>query len=466
MAAKKKSSSSSSKTAKKVTKKATKKVVKAAKKNPKIIIIAIVVVLVLAGLGVGGYFVYRYFNPDVAFKLKGSKRTYVALNSEYKEKGATATYNGKDVSSQITTTLYNKNNEVVTGIDTSAENDYYVEYKLDYQQAHKSIKRDLLVRDTVDMSINFLELGNEYTGDSTFIKAGEVDILIDAGSRNNSAAAISSFIDTYCEDGVLEYVIATHAHQDHIAGFVGTKEAPGIFDKYKVENIIDFSLTNTNSTVYKNYVSKRDAEVKSGANHYTAIDCVKGTNGASKIFDIAPGVEMEILYQEFYENKTSDENDYSVCTLFTHLDNHYLFTGDLEKDGEKSLVKNNELPEVQLFKGAHHGSYTANTDELLSVIKPEVVCICCCAGSTEYTKTKENTFPAQAAINRLGKYTEKIYVTTVTSDNAAKHESLNGNIKFYSKKGKNDDYTVTGSNNSTILKDTTWFKANRTWPTT
>ena len=84
-----------------------------------------------------------------------------------------------------------------------------------------------------DISIYFLELGNEYTGDSTYIKAGDVDILIDAGSRNASAGTISSFVDEYCTDGKLEYVIATHAHQDHIAGFVGTNSVPGIFEKYE-----------------------------------------------------------------------------------------------------------------------------------------------------------------------------------------------------------------------------------------
>ena len=465
MATKKKSSSksSSSKTTNKVVKKTTKKVAKAAKKNPKIIVVLLIVFVVLAGAAVGGYFAYRYFNPKVVFKCIGGSKTYVGLNTEYKEKGIQATYNGKDISDKAQITYKDKSENVVTKINTEVENDYYVDYTIDYQQLHKSIRRTLLVRDTVEMNIHFLELGNEYTGDSTYIKAGETDILIDAGSRNDSAATISKFIDKYCDDGKLEYVIATHAHQDHIAGFVGPKNGKGIFDIYEVETIIDFNLHNTNSKVYNDYVAKRDAEVKAGATHYTALDCVKEQNGASKIFDVAPGIEMEILYQEFYEKETSDENDYSVCTLFTQGENHYLFTGDLEKDGEKSLVVNNELPKVQLFKGAHHGSYTANTDELLSVIKPETVCICCCAGSTEYTKNMENTFPAQAAINRLGKYTDKIYVTTVY-DEEKKYKSLNGNITFKSLKGL--DYTVTGSNNSIILKDSDWFKANRTWPTT
>ena len=123
----------------------------------------------------------------------------------------------------------------------------------------------------------------------------------------------------------------------------------------------------------------------------------------------------------------------------------------------------NNLPECVLFKGGHHGSYTANTDALLSVIKPKNVCICCCAGSDEYTKTPANMFPAQDAVDRIAKYTDQVFVTTVVSDVEPGYKSMNGNITFYSEKGK--AYTVTGSNNSVILKDTDWFKANRTWPT-
>ena len=172
---------------------------------------------------------------------------------------------------------------------------------------------------------------------------------------------------------------------------------------------------------------------------------------------------MEILDQKFYREKTGDENDYSVCALFSQGENNYLFTGDLEKDGEASLAALNTLPEVELFKGGHHGSYTANTDTLLNVIKPKTVCICCCAGSDEYTKNKDNMFPAQRAIDRIAKHTDKVYVTSVVSNNTDGYESMNGNINFHSDKGI--DYLVTGTKNSTILKETDWFKANRTWPT-
>ena len=323
------------------------------------------------------------------------------------------------------------------------------------------------VEDSEALDIHFLELGNEYTGDSTYIKAGNVDILIDAGSRQSSAATISEFVDMHCKDGKLEYVIATHAHQDHIAGFVGSNSAEGILKHYKIDTLIDFSLHNTNSDICNKYLSLRDEKVASGdiAHHYTANDCIQGTNGAKKEFELSDGIKMTILDQKYYREETDDENDYSVCALFTQGENNYLFTGDLEKKGEASLVELNNLPQCALFKGGHHGSYTANTDTLLSVIKPKTVCICCCAGSPEYTKdaTSLHNFPAQEAVDRIAKYTDKVYVTTVVSDTEPGYKSMNGNINFHCEKGK--EYTVTGSNNSVILKDTDWFKKNRTWPT-
>ena len=457
------------KTQKALNKTIKKTVKKTAKKNPTALIVIIVLLLVVAVV-VGVILIVKYNNDqkhahdhDTVLKLNGQQKTYVQIGGTYVEQGAIATYKGEDVSSEIVTTYFDSENATVTAIDTAAEATFYVKYAISHEDWNAEIKRTVIVSDVASMDINFLELGNKYTGDSTFIKAGDVDILIDAGSRNGSAKTIGDFIDQYCTDGKLEYVIATHAHQDHIAGFVGTNDAPGVFDRYEVETIIDFALTNATSAVYNNYVAKRDAEVAGGAKHYTALECCNETNGAKKVYDIAPGITMEILYQKFYENTTGDENDYSVCTLFTQGSNKYLLTGDLEAAGERSLVESNTLPKVQLFKGAHHGSYTANTDALLSVIQPEVVCICCCAGSDEYTKTPENMFPAQAAINRLGVYTDKIYVTTVVADDEKGFQSMNGNICFHSDSGST--YTVTGSNNSTILKDTAWFKSNRTWPT-
>ena len=334
-----------------------------------------------------------------------------------------------------------------------------------------------------ELSIHFLELGNQYAGDSVFIKAGDVDILIDAGSRESSSTTIHNYIKNYCTDGKLEYVIATHAHQDHIAGFVGTKSNPGIFDLYECEVIIDYALRNTTSSIAQSYEAKRDTEVSLGAKHYTAKDCIDKTNGASNSFKLTDTITMEILDQKYYHEKGSDENDYSVCMLLSYGDNHFLFTGDLEEKGEASLVEKNTLPHCKVFKGGHHGSKTSSTEKLLSKITPEVVCVCCCAGSSEYTNDVDNMFPTQDFINRVAIYTNRIYVTTLAQYTIAEKdgheypkvngfESMNGNIVVTL--DKNGNVVATCSNKDIILKQTDWFNSTivldgierkmRTWP--
>ena len=135
-----------------------------------------------------------------------------------------------------------------------------------------------------DLQFHFMQLGNNYTGDSIYIKAGDTDILIDAGSRADSTDTTSEHIDQFCTDGVLEYVIATHADQDHIAGFAGSNDSPSIFERYECKTIIDFAQTNKTTNVYKKYVENRDAEVKAGAVHYTALECWNETNGAQRSY--------------------------------------------------------------------------------------------------------------------------------------------------------------------------------------
>ena len=311
-----------------------------------------------------------------------------------------------------------------------------------------------------ELTIHFLELGNKYTGDSVYIKAGDVDILIDAGSRGNSADDIANYLNKYVSDNTLEYVIATHAHQDHIAGFVGTASVAGIFDTYECETIIDFPKTNATSTVYKNYVEKRNIEIENGAKHYTALECYNNENGASRKYELSDGIELEVLYNYYYENKTSNENEYSVCLLINQGSKHFLFTGDLEEEGEEKLVEYNTLPQVEVFKAGHHGSYTATSNAILNVIKPKIVAVCCCAGSDEYTDDLNNMFPAQDFITRIRKFTDQVYVTSVIAENDAGYTSLNGNIVISS---SSSGIVVNCSNNNTILKESDWFKKNRKW---
>ncbi len=313
-----------------------------------------------------------------------------------------------------------------------------------------------------EFSIHFMTLGNYKAGDCIYIKAGETDILIDAGSDYDSIDDICDYLDGYVLDDTLEYVIVTHADMDHIASFAGERS---IFSEYVCQTIIDFPLSNKTTKVYEKYKANRDAEVESGANHFTALECYnESKEGAKRIYQLADSITMEILNNYYYSNKSSDENNYSVCVNFKHGNRNFLFTGDLEKEGEEYLVALNDLPEVEFYKAGHHGSKTSSTDLLLNEIKPKLCVVSCVAGTDEYTDILANQFPTQDFINRISKWTEKVYVPVVDdteSDDRSIFEMLNGDIIINSTQ---NGVEVIGSENNTLLKDTEWFKGFRDCP--
>jgi len=332
-----------------------------------------------------------------------------------------------------------------------------------------------------ELSFHFMMLGNENAGDSIYVKAGDNDILIDAGSKENSIDDIKSYVDKHCTDGKLEYVIITHADQDHIAGF--SKSDGSIFDLYECETIIDFPLTNKTTQTYKRYCTERSAEVDKGAKHFTALECYNNAKeGAKRTYNLTEdgNIKFEILYNHFYENKSDDENNYSVCVMFYHGSRQFLFTGDLEKEGEELLAAKYDFTEVELYKAGHHGSRTSSNECLLKEIKPKICVVCCCAGSVEYTDNLDRTFPTQDMIYRIAPYTDKVYVPITIEieqvkglntpndtsdddyDNKGEYTLLNGNIVVIS--DAENGVTVECSNNNTLLKDTAWFKKYRDMP--
>lgn len=329
-----------------------------------------------------------------------------------------------------------------------------------YFALNKPTDSDVLV--SGDMEIHFLELGNKYTGDCTYIKVGDTDVLIDAGSKASSVPTIAAYLDEHMSDDIIEYVIVTHAHEDHYAGFATNDGTDSLFDLYEVEVIIDFAqITDGKSEqkMYNNYVRERSEEIAAGAIHYTADECIKDENA---LFALGNGVELEILDSYFYYNVSDTENNHSVCAMLHRGDDRFLFTGDLEKEGEEYLVELNDLPKVTLYKAGHHGSKTSSNDCLLEVIEPEIVTVCCCAGSSEYTTTSANQFPTQAFVDRIAPYTDRVYVTTLCVDyDKDEIESMNGNIVIVC---NSDGVTVSCSASDQVLKETKWFKKNRECP--
>lgn len=355
-----------------------------------------------------------------------------------------------------------------------------------------------LTGESGELSFHFLELGNKYTGDCTYIKIGDIDILIDCGSKSNSISTVSNYLNNYVTDNTLEFVIVTHAHLDHYAGFATSAKIQSIFDLYNCETIIDFGNAcnqKSTATMYNNYLRELGDEVNNGAKHFSAIECwnndTTATNNdvAARKYSLAEDVTFEILDNLHYRYNRNDavntaqykaktENDYSVCTMFSYGEKKFLFTGDLEDEHEQEvgeyLISNNPIFNelktngktygVELYKAGHHGSKTSSSSKLLECIRPKVVCVCCCAGSSEYTDTVANQFPTQEFIDRIAPYTSNVYVTTLCLDyDNNLFESMNGNIVVILK-SKDEELSVNCSNNTTVLKDTDWFKKFRQKP--
>lgn len=352
------------------------------------------------------------------------------------------------------------------------------------------------------VSVHFLELGNRFTGDCTYIKVGEnIDILIDCGSKSNSIPTVDAYLKQYVTDNVLEYVIITHAHQDHYAGFATTAKVKSIFDLYECETIITFSTTNqklpttyldesvgdkqhistlgitsyeetttSKTTLYANFNRELQDELNTTLSkggkpvHLTANEIIEDTQNYPNgeiVLDNTNDISLQILNNYYYSNEAHSDNDYSVCTMLHQGEKHFIFTGDLEIEGETKLVELNSLPQVELYKAGHHGSKTSSSMTLLNEIKPKIVCVCCCAGSSQYTDDVKNQFPTKQFLINVSQFTDAVYVTSLCLDyDKGEFTSFNGNIVIMAK--KDDEFTsVYASNNTTKLKDTDWFKKNR-----
>ena len=53
----------------------------------------------------------------------------------------------------------------------------------------------------------------------------------------------------------------------------------------------------------------------------------------------------------------------------------WLFTGDIEKDGEEQLIQKYPNLQVDILKVGHHGSNTSTTGCFLKVVQPKVAVI-------------------------------------------------------------------------------------------
>ncbi len=276
------------------------------------------------------------------------------------------------------------------------------------------------------LEIYFIEMQHIYA-DSIFIKKGNVEVLIDSGYEYDGQF-VGKFIDEHLSDGRLDLLMASHSDGDHINGFDNA-----------LKNVDNISLMIDYGGVGGGCVKHaRDKYVPLGGTYHSAIDCASLSNGASNRYYLTSEFYFDVLNTGRYISNSDGNagNANSLAVIFYYRDFKFFTAGDLTTDSESSLMRNEVLPEVTLYKASHHGSHGSNSQELLDTLNPKGVAISAArAGNYNATPgpaSKDNTYnldaksghPAAAAI-------ERIYKAPNISKNLNVYwNAVNGTMKF------------------------------------
>ena len=104
-----------------------------------------------------------------------------------------------------------------------------------------------------------------------------------------------------------------------------------------------------------------------------------------------------------------NHNENSICVLFDTENCDILITGDRNLLGERSLLRSEDIPDVDILVAGHHGSKQATSEELLAAVDPEIVCI---------SAGRNNLFghPAPELLQRLETAGCRVYRTDLHGD--------------------------------------------------
>ena len=289
------------------------------------------------------------------------------------------------------------------------------------------------------IEVYFVEMQHIYA-DSIFIKKGNVEVLIDSGYQYDGTF-VNKVLTQYCTDKRLDLFMVSHSDGDHIDGIPNALEA--------IDNIslmVDFGGIGTG-----NVLTARNMFKQRGMKYYSAYDSVNGLNGASDVYYLTEDFYFEVLDTGSYitSGKASAGNANSVAVIF-HYKNFSFFTaGDITISTEEKLLKNEDLPEVTLYKASHHGSSGSNSQELLNKLNPKAVAISA-ARANRYQDIpsgpkKTNTYNLNGVFGHpAAEAIERIYKAPNISQNLNVYwNAVNGTMKFTSYGDNN--FTFTGS---------------------
>ena len=224
------------------------------------------------------------------------------------------------------------------------------------------------------LQVYFLDVGQ---ADCEFIYNNGKTMLIDAGNDENGEKLVSFL--KYIGITKIDYLIATHAHSDHIGGM------NNIIDSFEIGNFYMPSITISTKQFNEVITSMEKKNLK-----FTSPNV-----GDKFLIDNASCEVMSI------DNSQKEElNLSSIVIEMRYGETSFLFTGDAEQYNENQRSWN----KVDVLKVGHHGSKDSSGYNFLKQVKPSVAVI-------EVGKDNDYGFPKQAVLNRLEKYGAKIYRT-------------------------------------------------------
>lgn len=228
---------------------------------------------------------------------------------------------------------------------------------------------------TDDFRFTVLDVGQ---GQCLILQSGTKTYMIDCGSDRPKAAADQAAAVLHSQ-GIrkLDGLILTHYDDDHA-------------------NASDYLLYRVPADALYLPVTKDEEGMEAFAARY-----------GEKIHWITEDWEItgEDLQISLYPATDYTSNNESSMCVLCRVDNcDILITGDRLQSGEKALLEDHELPDLEILVAGHHGSQNATSLELLKATKPDAVAI---------SVSEDNRYghPAQETLYRLSLFGCYIYRT-------------------------------------------------------
>lgn len=177
------------------------------------------------------------------------------------------------------------------------------------------------------MTIHYIDVGQ---GDCILIQVNNKNLLIDSGPSSNRKSLLDYLENLNIKK--LDYIIATHPHEDHI-GNMDT-----IIRRYNIGSFYSPKVTHS-STTFENMISSLvDKNLKINILNRGVTGINLGENTSVSVYS-----PLENLYSD-------NLNDYSPIIKITFLNNSFLFTGDAEISTENTVLSQNENLKCDILK--------------------------------------------------------------------------------------------------------------------